>query len=231
MSPIRVLLVDDQSLIRQGLRKLLEVEDGIDVVADAADGPAALRAVAECAPEVALVDARMPGMDGVELIGRLNAAHPSVACLVLSTFDEDAYLLGAMRAGARGYLLKDCDPDDLVAAIRRAHAGEMVLGGPAAARIVAWLRHTPPAPTAAPGATAEPGRAEPTFPGAALLSPREREVVDLVVAGASNQEIAAALFITAGTVKNHVSSALRKLELRDRTQLVGHVTGVRRPLQ
>ncbi|MEU0568514.1 response regulator transcription factor [Nonomuraea sp. NPDC005983] len=209
MRPVRVLLVDDQVLMRQGLRKLLEIEDGIEVVGEAADGEAALRAVPGCGPDVALVDARMPRMDGVELIARLTAEHPRVAAIVLSTFDEDEYVFGALRAGAVGYLMKDCSPDDLVSAIHRAARGETVLASPVAARLVAELRHVPQ------------GRSG--FHGEERLSSREAEVARLVAAGASNREIATRLFITEGTVKNHVSSALRKLGLRDRTQLALHL--------
>ncbi|TMR24993.1 response regulator transcription factor [Nonomuraea turkmeniaca] len=208
MSPVRVLLVDDQELMRQGLRKLLEIEDGIEVVGEAADGVSALAATRENRPDVALVDARMPRMDGVELITRLTAEHPSVAAIVLSTFDEDDYIFGALRGGAVGYLLKDCSPDELVAAIMRASRGETVLSSPVAARLVANLRRTP-----VPGA----------FRGQELLSARELEVARMVSAGATNREIAARLFITEGTVKNHVSSVLRKLGLRDRTQLALHL--------
>ena len=196
---VRVLLVDDQILMRSGLRKLLEIEDGIDIVADVGSGPDALAVVPQCRPDVALVDARMPGMDGIELITRLTEAHPSVASIVLTTFDEDEYLFGALKAGARGFLLKDASPEDLVAAIRRAAAGGTVLSDQVAGRVVAQLRGEVPAQPA--------------------LSSREVEVARLVGAGASNREIAASLFITEGTVKNHVSSTLRKLGLRDRTQL------------
>ncbi len=210
MSAIRVLLVDDQELMRQGLRKLLEIEEGIEVVGEAADGVAALAVVGETRPDVALVDARMPRMDGVELITRLTAEHPSVASIVLSTFDEDDYIFGALRGGAAGYLLKDCSPDELVAAISRVSRGETVLSNPVAARLVADLRR-------------EPVRG--AFPGQELLSARELEVARMVAAGAANREIAARLFITEGTVKNHVSSVLRKLGLRDRTQLALRLTG------
>ncbi|PZG48258.1 DNA-binding response regulator [Spongiactinospora gelatinilytica] len=215
MSRIRVLLVDDQVLLRHGLRKLLEIEDTIEVVGDAADGHAALRAILECRPDVALVDARMPGMDGVELIGHLSREHPQVAAIVLSTFDQDDYIFGALRAGAAGYLIKDCSPDDLVAAIRRAARGETVLASPVAARLVAELRGTPVGVSGARGAPA----------GHEKLSAREIEVARLVSAGAANKEIAARLYITEGTVKNHVSAALRKLGLRDRTQLARHFNG------
>ncbi|MFI9381541.1 response regulator [Kutzneria sp. NPDC052558] len=196
---VRVLLVDDQILMRSGLRKLLEIEDGIEIVADVGSGPDALAVVPACRPDVALVDARMPGMDGIELITRLTADHPAIASIVLTTFDEDEYLFGALKAGARGFLLKDASPEDLVAAIHRAAAGGTVLSDQVAGRVVAQLRGELPAVPA--------------------LSSREVEVARLVGAGASNREIAAELFITEGTVKNHVSSTLRKLGLRDRTQL------------
>lgn len=202
---IRVLLVDDQLLVRRGLARLLEIEDGVEVVGEAADGREALRAVAHCRPDVALVDARMPGMDGVELTALLTRHHPDIACLVLSTFDEDEYVFGALRAGARGYLLKDCSPERLVAGIERAHRGETVLDDPVAARVVAGLRQTA-------------GQAPPD-----PLTVRERQVAELIAAGAANREIATALYITEGTVKNHVSSILRKLGLRDRTQLALYV--------
>ncbi|GGP05219.1 response regulator transcription factor [Nonomuraea glycinis] len=211
MSAVRVLLVDDQELMRQGLRKLLEIEEGIEVVGEAADGVAALAVVAEVRPDVALVDARMPRMDGVELITRLTVEHPSVAAIVLSTFDEDDYIFGALRGGAAGYLLKDCSPDELVTAIRQASRGETVLSNPVAARLVADLRREPVGGGA--------------FPGQELLSARELDVARMVAAGAANREIAARLFITEGTVKNHVSSMLRKLGLRDRTQLALRLTG------
>lgn len=207
---VRVVLVDDQELMRQGLRKLLEIEDVVEVVGEAADGVEALEVIARTCPDVALVDARMPRMDGVELITRLAAEHPSVAAVVLSTFDEDEYIYGALRGGAVGYLLKDCSPDELVSAIVRASRGETVLGSPVAARLVAGLRQA-----------LEPG----SFPGRDRLSARELEVARMVAAGASNREIARQLFITEGTVKNHVSSVLRKLGLRDRTQLALHLKG------
>ncbi|SDI33514.1 response regulator [Nonomuraea jiangxiensis] len=209
MRAVRVLLVDDQELMRQGLRKLLEIEEDIEVVGEAADGVAALAVAAGTRPDVALVDARMPRMDGVELIARLAAEQPSVVSIVLSTFDEDDYIFGALRAGAAGYLLKDCSPDELVAAILRASRGETVLSSPVAARLVAGLRRTP---------------VEGAFRGQELLSARELEVARMVAAGSANREIAARLFITEGTVKNHVSSVLRKLGLRDRTQLALHLT-------
>lgn len=198
---IKVLIVDDQQLMRAGLRKLLDIEEGIEVVAEAENGLAALQALV-AKPDVALVDARMPVMDGVELVARLNTEHPEIACLVLTTFEEDEYVFGALRAGARGYLLKDTPPDDLVAAIRKVAQGQTILGSPVAARLIAEITQPPQG-----------------FPGTELLSARERDIAGMIGEGASNKEIADRLHITEGTVKNHVSSALRKLNLRDRTQL------------
>jgi DNA-binding NarL/FixJ family response regulator len=210
--PIRVLLVDDQILMRRGLRKLLEVEDGIEVVGEAADGVEALLLVPETRPDVALVDARMPKMDGVELIGRLTEDHPRVAAIILTTFDDDEYIFGGLRAGARGYLLKDTPPEELVSAIEKASRDETVLGGQIAARVVSELRR-------------RTDLAERTSrPGDEILSGREVEVARLVGAGATNREIAHCLYITEGTAKNHISKILRKLGLRDRTQLALYAT-------
>lgn len=221
--PIRVLLVDDQVLMRRGLRKLLEVEDGIKVVGEAADGVEALRLIPETRPEVALVDARMPRMDGVELIKRLSQEHPRVAAIVLTTFDDDEYVFGGLRAGAKGYLLKDTPPEELVSGIEKASRGETVLGGQIAARVVSELRRTT-------GSAERPSRFEDE-----VLSGREVEVARLLGAGATNREIAHYLYITEGTAKNHISKILRKLGLRDRTQLAlyaveqGWTTGARSP--
>lgn len=213
--PVRVLIVDDQVLMRQGLRKLLEIEESIEVVGDAADGLAALDLLSRTdpAPDVALVDARMPRMDGVELIARMGAEHPRVAAVVLTTFDDDDYIFGGLRAGAKGYLLKDTPPEELVAALHRAARGETVLGDAAAARLVELVRGPGAAPPAAPAPPTAPG------PPASPLSEREAEVARLVGEGATNRQIARRLFITEGTAKNHISSILRKLGLRDRTQL------------
>ena len=137
---IRVFLVDDQVLMRRGLRKLLEVEEGIDVVGEAADGAEALRLIPQTKPEVALVDARMPKMDGIELIRRLSEEHPRVAAIVLTTFDDDEYVFRGLKAGAKGYLLKDTPPEELVSAIEKASRDETVLGGQIAARVISELR-------------------------------------------------------------------------------------------
>ncbi|GAA0241799.1 response regulator transcription factor [Cryptosporangium japonicum] len=204
MTTIRVLLVDDQDLMRRGLQRLLELEPGLTVVGQAADGESALRELAHLAVDVALVDARMPGLSGVELIARIGRDHPGVRCLLLTTFDEDEFLFGALRAGASGFLLKDASPETLVAAIRVAAEGGTVIDSHVSARVVARIDGGAPPPSAEPSA---------------VLSPREDEVARLVATGASNTEIAGSLFLSEGTVKNHVSAALRKLGLRDRTQL------------
>lgn len=207
--PIRIMLVDDQVLMRRGLRKLLEIEDKVEVVDEAADGEEALRRVPESRPEVALVDARMPRMDGVQFIRRLSEDHPKVAAIVLTTFDDDEYIFGGLDAGARGYLLKDTPPEEVVAAIEKVHRGETVLGGSIAARVVSELNYKPEQPAR---------RHEAPEP----LSEREIEVAGLVGSGVSNREIARRLYISEGTAKNHVSRILKKLELKDRTQLALH---------
>jgi len=205
--PIRVLLVDDHILMRRGLRKLLEVEQGIEVIGEAADGVEAMQLIPEARPDVALVDARMPKMDGVELIKRLSEEHTRVAAIVLTTFDDDEYIFGGLRAGAKGYLLKDTSPEELVSGIEKASRRETVLGGQIAARVVSELRQR-----------TDPAERH-SRPGDEILSGREVEVARLVGAGATNREIGHRLYITEGTAKNHISKILRKLGLRDRTQL------------
>lgn len=200
---IRVVLVDDQDLMRRGLQRLLELEPDVEVVGEAASGAAALLLFERLEADVALIDARMPGMTGVELIARLTRERPALATLLLTTFDEDEFVFGSLRAGARGFLLKDASPEALVAAIRSAAHGGTVIDGQVASRVLARVDHPADAPA----------------PALATLSAREDEVARLVATGASNQEIARELFLTEGTVKNHVSAALRKWGLRDRTQL------------
>jgi DNA-binding NarL/FixJ family response regulator len=200
---MRVLIVDDQALVRRGLAKLLEIEESVEVVGEAADGVEALRLVPSARPDVALVDARMPRMDGVELIRRLSEEHPRVAAIVLTTFDDDGYVFGGLRAGAKGYLLKDTPPDELVSAIEKVGRGETVLGGRVAARVVSELNRS----------------VGPDVRNYGGLSEREAKVARLVGSGANNHKIALTLYITEGTARNHVSKILRKLDLRDRTQL------------
>lgn len=211
MTRIRALLVDDQILVRQGLRKLLELESEVEVVAEAEHGADALHVLDAVAVDVALVDARMPVMDGIELTRRLTEEHSAVAVIILTTFDDDEYIFGGLRAGARGFLLKDTSPEELVGAMRRVADGETVLGGPAAERLVARLR--------------QPKSETPV--DLSTLSAREKEVAAHVARGLGNREIARALYITEGTVKNHITAILRKLDLSDRTRLALHMNEAR----
>ncbi|MDA8216500.1 MAG: response regulator transcription factor [Dehalococcoidales bacterium] len=203
MSPIRVLLVDDQALFREGLHTLLSIQPGLEVVGEAANGEEALRLVAEVHPDVVLMDLRMPVLDGVTATRRLRAEAPSCRVIVLTTFDDDEYIFEGLRAGAVGYLLKDVRSARLVEAIQAAARGESFLEPSVAAKVVAEFARLAER-TAGP-------RPQP-------LSEREREVLGLVAAGASNKEIAAALYITEGTAKNHLTNILGKLGVRDRTQ-------------
>lgn len=201
----RVLLVDDQDLVRQGLRLILELA-GLDVVAEARDGAEGVAAVAAHAPDVVLMDLRMPGMDGIEATRRITEAAPEARVLALTTFDVDEHVVDALRAGAVGFLLKDVTADGLVEAVRRAAAGEPVVAPAVLARMMANFASRPPA-------TAPP-------PGFADLSEREREVLAMIGAGRSNSEIAADLVISMATVKTHVRHIFAKLDLRDRAQAV-----------
>jgi DNA-binding NarL/FixJ family response regulator len=205
MSGIRVLLADDQTLFREGLRTLLSVQTGFEVVGEASNGEEALRLVARLRPNVVLMDLRMPVMDGVAATRRLRAENPDVHVLVLTTFDDDEYVFEALRSGAVGYLLKDAPTSDLVNAIKAAARGESFLQPSVAAKVVAEFSRLTQRPL--PRA----GLAEP-------LSDREIEVLRLVAGGASNREIANSLVIAEGTVKNHLTNILGKLGVRDRTQ-------------
>lgn len=207
MSRIRILLVDDQAMFREGLRTLLSTQTDFEVVGEAANGEEALRQAAALRPTVILMDLRMPVLDGVAATQRLHATLPECRVIVLTTFDDDEYIFDGLRAGAAGYLLKDASSDKLFEAIRAAARGESFLQPSVAARVVAEF-----ARMAAAGA----GSHSEALPEP--LSEREIEVLRLVAQGASNKEIAATLFITEGTVKNHLTSILAKLGVRDRTQ-------------
>lgn len=204
--PIRVTLVDDQTLVRQGIRSLLALSPEIEVVGEGGDGADAVRLARELSPDVVLLDLRMPGTDGIYALEQLRALGSTVPVLVLTTFDDDELVLRAVRAGARGYLLKDVTLEHLVAAIRSVAAGGTVLEPATTDRLV----------RAVVGGVglSEPG------PHAEPLSPRERDVLRLAAAGYSNREIADALHLAEGTVKNHMSSVLLKLGARDRTRAV-----------
>ncbi|RSM55995.1 DNA-binding response regulator [Amycolatopsis sp. WAC 01376] len=202
---VRVLIVDDQALFREALATLLEVQPGIEVVGEAADGEQAVRLCAELRPDVALMDLRMPVLDGIAATARLRAEQPGVRVLALTTFDDDEDVFAALRAGAVGYLLKDVSSTQLVEALVAAERGESVLQPSVAAKLVARVARLP----------AETPRAQPLM---TPLSERELEVVRLLADGRSNREIAKALFLAEGTVKNLVTSVLSKLQVRDRTQ-------------
>lgn len=205
--PIRVLLVDDQALFREGLRTLLGMQPGLEVVGEAANGEEALRLAAKLCPQVVLMDLRMPVLDGVTATRRLREAQPDCRVIVMTTFDDDEYVFEGLRAGAVGYLLKDVPSEKLVEAIRAAARGESFLQPSVAAKVIAEFSRL-----------AEQAQAKPPPPLVEPLSERELEVLRLVARGASNKEIAAALFIAEGTVKNHLTSILGKLGARDRTQ-------------
>lgn len=202
----RVLVVDDQDMVRTGLRMILELA-GLDVVGEAADGAAAVALVEELAPEVVLMDLRMPGTDGVEATRRIVASGARARVLALTTFDLDQHVVDALRAGAVGFLLKDVTSDSLVEAVRRADAGEPVVAPAVLARMMDHFAARPPA-----AAVEDPRLTE--------LSDREREVLALIGAGRSNTEISAELFISMATVKSHVRHIFAKLGLRDRAQAV-----------
>jgi DNA-binding NarL/FixJ family response regulator len=203
---VRVLLVDDQALFREALSTLLEVRPEIHVVGEAGDGEAALRLTADLRPDVVLMDLHMPVLDGIAATRRLRVEHPDVRVLALTTFDDDEDVFAALRAGALGYLLKDVTGDRLVEALLAAARGESVLQPSVATRVLARLAQLPDDP---------PPRAQPLV---VPLSERELGVLRLLAEGGSNREIAGALFLAEGTVKNHVTNVLAKLGARDRTQ-------------
>jgi DNA-binding NarL/FixJ family response regulator len=211
---IRVVLADDQTLVRTGLRMILDQVRDIEVVGEAVDGEQAVAVCAETGPDVVLMDVRMPGVNGIEAtrIIRRRAADGGPRVLILTTFDLDEYVLAGLRAGASGFLLKDTSADDLVAAIRVVASGDAVVAPSATRRLLE--RFLPAA------GTGDGGRppADPTVLDA--LTQREREVLELVARGLSNTEIAARLYLSEGTVKTHVGRILAKLDVRDRVQAV-----------
>lgn len=203
---IRLLIVDDQRLMREGLHTLLELEHGFEVVGEAASGQAALDAYAELMPDVVLMDIRMPGMDGVEATRRLCARWPGTKVIILTTFDNDVNVFEGLRAGAAGYLLKDLSGQELAYAVRTVYNGGALIEPAVAKRVVAEFARLHP-----PARTAGEGLPEP-------LSERELEVLKLVSSGLSNREIGSRLSLSEGTVKNYVSGVLQKIGVRDRTQ-------------
>ncbi|WP_018489617.1 MULTISPECIES: response regulator [unclassified Streptomyces] len=219
---IRVLLADDQEIVRTGMAMILSAEDDIQVVAQARDGLHALELAASHRPDVVLMDIRMPRLDGLDALRHLtrpHAAHrPQV--VMVTTFDDEDYLTRAVAAGAAGFILKDSGPRLLAEAVRAAAAGDSLVSPSITVRLLRRLRTSASAPgsAAAPGAVSAPGAAA-VRPGAAHLSPREREVVVLLAEGLTNAEIATALSITVGTVKTHLTNVQAKLGARNRVEI------------
>ena len=211
---IRVLLVDDQTLIRVGFRLVLEADPGIVVVGDAGDGAEAIARTRELRPDVVIMDVRMPGIDGIAATHAIVAQHPDVRVLVLTTFDLDEYAFGAIRAGASGFLLKDAQGAELIAAVRAVHRGDGALA-PRATR--ALLDHLAPRlPDGTTGANAP----APQTDRLAELTERERDVFHAIAHGLSNSEIAERFYLSESTVKTHVGRVLAKLAARDRVHVV-----------
>lgn len=202
----RVLIVDDQTLVRQGIRSLLELAAGITVVGEAADGIEALERIDALTPDVVLLDLRMPRLDGLGVLEALRTRSAAPPCLVLTTFDDDAALLSALAAGAQGYLLKDVTLQQLTEAIAALASGRTMITPAVTERVMRGLRGLGGVPTEGPAPES--------------LTERETEVLRLMAGGYSNKEIAVALDVAEGTVKNHVSSVLSKLGVRDRTRAV-----------
>jgi DNA-binding NarL/FixJ family response regulator len=211
---IRVLLADDQALVRAGFRLILDAEPDIEVVGEAADGEAAIAAALDTHPDLVLMDIRMPRLDGIEATRRLHAHLNGTRVLILTTFDLDEYVVDAFRAGASGFLLKTAPPHQLVAAVRTVHDGDALLAPASTRRLIEQYARLPE------GASA-----------AEELTTREREVLRLLARGLTNAEIAEQLVVEPSTIKSHVASVLQKLDLRDRVQAVvfAYENGLVRP--
>jgi DNA-binding NarL/FixJ family response regulator len=218
--PIRVLAADDQRVVREGLALLLSLLPGVEVVGTAADGEEALALAAELRPDVVLMDLRMPTMDGVEATRRLRAEHPSVKVIALTTYADDRSVVGALQAGAVGYLTKDAGANEIHQALERVLDGKAVID-PAVQHLLvdAIVAGAPQSGAPAPNAQAE-SAAHPALPDG--LTPREAEVLGLIAAGLSNAEIAARLVVSEATVKSHINHMLPKINARDRAQAVSY---------
>jgi len=201
---IKILLVDDQDIVREGLRSLLQAKPDLVIVGEAENGQIAVHLALALRPDVVLMDVRMPKMDGVAATGKLHELAPEIKILVLTTFDDDDYVSRAMHSGAKGYLLKDTPSDEIAQSIREIHKGYTHLGPGLFEKAIA-------PPPKSPASSAN-------VPELDQLTPREREVLQLIAQGYNNREIANALYISERTVKNHVNSILSQLKVRDRTQ-------------
>jgi DNA-binding NarL/FixJ family response regulator len=206
-APVRVMLVDDDELVRTGLRSILSTDERIEVVEEAGNGRLAVQRARHRRPELVLMDVRMPELDGIAATRELLAAAPDAKVVILTTFEDDEYILGALRAGASGFLLKRSSPEELIEAILTVAAGEALLSPSVTRRVIDRLARQPVI-----GAVSDPRLDE--------LTPREREVLELIARGLSNPEIAAALVVEATTVKSHVKRVLAKLGARDRVHAV-----------
>jgi DNA-binding NarL/FixJ family response regulator len=205
---VRVMVVDDDRLMREGLRAVLSSDDRLEVVAEAGDGRTAVRQARHARPDVVLMDVRMPDLDGIAATADLLSAAPQARVMILTTFEEDAYILGALRAGASGFLLKRSSPEHLIAAIHTLAAGEALLSPSVTQRLIDRVARHPLITEARPD------------PRLDELTPREREVLELIAQGYSNREIAAMLTVEETTIKSHVKRVLMKLGARDRVQAV-----------
>jgi DNA-binding NarL/FixJ family response regulator len=215
---IRVLLVDDDDLMRAGLRAVLSSDEGVEVVGEIGGGRGAVAGVREFRPDVVLMDIRMPDLDGIAATGEVLSASPEAKIVILTTFEDDEYIFGALAAGASGFLLKRTRPEELIAAIHTVAAGDALLSPSITRKVIDRASSRPPVNAAAAARLDQ-------------LTPREREVLELLARGMSNAEIAEALVIEETTVKTHVKRVLAKLRLRDRVQAVifAYESGMTRP--
>jgi NarL family two-component system response regulator LiaR len=212
---IRLLLVDDQDIVRQGLQIILSHQPDIEVVGAAADGEDALTLVARLKPDVVLMDLKMPRLNGIHATRRITQAHPEIKVIALTTYDDDEWVFDAIRAGAAGYLLKDSDRADILAAVRGVQAGEVRVDPKVAGKVLAEFNRLQGGALSRQQVAPSPGLEEPLLEE---LSEREMDVLRLLAQGRTNQEIADELCLSVGTVKNYVSSVIGKLQANDRTQ-------------